>query len=195
MRALMADPQRLDDRQEMFLRAMLRLEPSQWATEGICQLESFRKTSGPSAARPVEPPSQTEIEEILQLLELCKKNFWHDSSEPWVIKLQEANFEKFPELKPAAQRIHRWYRVRPELLQLVDKMGNDSLAGKLQLMATMSAREMAILKANISHQRPRWFGPNYRKQAKRIKREFPEVYGLDPKWFDELCFWPNMRYR
>jgi hypothetical protein len=112
-----------------------------------------------------------------------------------VIKLQEANFEKFPELKPAAQRIHRWYRVRPELLQLVDKMGNDSLAGKLQLMATMSAREIAILKANISHQRPRWFGPNYRKQAKRIKREFPEVYGLDPTWFDELCFWPNMRFR
>jgi hypothetical protein len=110
-------------------------------------------------------------------------------------KLQAVDIEKFPELQSAAQRILRWYQVRRELLELVQKMGKDSLAGKLQLMATMSAREIAFLKMSIFQQEPRWFGPNYRKQARRIKGQYPQVYALDPDWFDELCFWPNLRYK
>lgn len=110
-------------------------------------------------------------------------------------KLREASVEKYPELKAAADRIQRWYHVRPELQELAKKMGKDSLAGKLQLMATMSAREIAILKAKITQQSRIWFGPNYRKQAMRIKRQHPKIYALDPEWFDELRFWPNLRYK
>jgi len=195
MRVQMAEPRRLDERQEQFLRSMLRLEPSQWASDGLGQLESFRHTPESITAKHAEPPSHKEAQEILQLLDTCKKNFWQDRSESWMTKLQAVNFDRFPELQAAAQRIHRWYLVRSELIELAKKMGKDSLAGKLQLMATMSAREIAFLKASISQEEFKWFGPNYRKQSRRIKREYPQVYALDPDWFDELCYWPKLRYK
>jgi hypothetical protein len=195
MREQMAEPHRLDDRQQQFLRTMLTLEPNQWATEGLAQLGAFRHATEPISEKQAEPPSQRQAQEILELLDSCKKVFWQDLSDSCMTKLQAVDIEKFPELQSAAQRILRWYQVRRELLELVQKMGKDSLAGKLQLMATMSAREIAFLKMSIFQQEPRWFGPNYRKQARRIKRQYPQVYALDPDWFDELCFWPNLRYK
>lgn len=191
----MAEPKRLDDRQEQFLRTMLTLEPEQWATEALGELASFRQSSEPEATKQAPQQDQMQAHEFLQLLDSCKKNFWQDHSEESMSKLREANIGNHPELKAAADRILRWYRARPELLELAKKMGKDSLAGKLQLMATMTAREIAILKAKISQQSPKWFGPNYRKEAKRVKRLHPEIYALDPEWFDELCFWPNLRYK
>jgi len=191
----MAEPKRLDDRQEQFLRTMLTLEPEQWATVGLGELGSFRQRSEPEATKQVPRQDQMQAHEFLQLLDSCKKNFWQDHSEESMTKLREASVEKYPELKAAADRIQRWYHVRPELQELAKKMGKDSLAGKLQLMATMSAREIAILKAKITQQSRIWFGPNYRKQAMRIKRQHPEIYALDPEWFDELRFWPNLRYK
>ena len=190
----MVDHPELDDRQQRFLRAMLRLDPSRWAWDVIAELEVFRNISEQRDSSHTVPPTHYEIKEILDLFINCRRYFWKGLADPWIDKLRTRNFDKFPELQPAAQRLLRWYRVQPQLLQLAKKMSKDSLAAKLMAMATMSAREIASLKVELFERKPKWFGPNYRRQAKWIKRNYPELYALDPEWFDELCFWPKLQY-
>ena len=194
----MLEPRQLTDSQKQFVRSMLTLDSGSWATVGVSYLESFRSGSNVAVSKDspriaIQPgasdrdsDSVPQSEELVRLIESCKTHFWSDDAEPWFQRLSEANFRNAPELKGSAKRLQTWFSSRAKIVELANTMGQQSLASKIKTMATMSASELAAVKTEIAKQRPRWFLGGYRKQASRIKSLQPEVYALDPAWFDDL---------
>jgi len=86
--------------------------------------------------------------------------------------------EKAPDLNQVAQRLLSWYRVREQIKSLFASMGIPSLANHLMQMATLSARDKAIAQASIAVRKPKSVKRAFRRQAKTIKRDFPEVWNV-----------------
>lgn len=194
----MLEPRRLTDSEKQFVCSMLTLDSGAWATIGVSHLKSFRsgtdfEGSNDSNGIVIQQSSSDQdrecapqSEELLRLVESCKTHFWSDGAESWFQRLSEANFINAPELKGIAKRLQAWFSTRAKIVELANSMGKKSLASKMKNMATMSASEIAAVKMEIAKYRSRWFVGGYRKQAVRIRSLQPEVYALDPDWFDEL---------
>ena len=184
-------PSQLSEPEQQYLKSMLMLDPDQWASLGLSQRKVFLQqadstspqTDLPKASSRTEPA--TESAELIALINACVESFWSEGSEPWMKRLEQANFQKAPELKAVAERLQAWYPVREQVQELAGKMGGKSLGAMLRDMATMSARGIAELKNHISFQRPGWFAGSLRSQAKLIKDRYPGVYALDPAWFEQ----------
>lgn len=194
----MLEPRRLTDSEKQFVCSMLTLDSGAWATIGVSHLKSFRsgtdfEGSNDSNGIVIQQSSSDQdrecapqSEELLRLVESCRTHFWSDGAESWFQRLSEANFINAPELKGIAKRLQAWFSTRAKIVELANSMGKKSLASKMKNMATMSASEIAAVKMEIAKYRSRWFIGGYRKQAVRIRSLQPEVYALDPDWFDEL---------
>lgn len=176
----------LTDDQQQYLRSMLALDPNQWGSAGLRQRDAFLHPSGPHplASNTLEPAIESQA--LVELIDACLKEFWSPDMPALMERLKLTTFRKAPELQAIAQRLQRWYAVRDQLQGLVAKMGINSLASNLREMATMSARELANAKSNVTRRQREWLGGGYRRQAKRIKAQHPDIYALDPEWFDEL---------
>lgn len=183
--------------QERYLRSMVMLNSSQWASVGLSQRRAFLRQAETTSSDP-DPPnlssdldtsseidSAMESEKLIALIESCLHSFWDTDAEMLMNKLGSATFQKAPEWKAVAERLQAWYPVRDQLQELATKMGRKSLGAMMRDMATMSAREIAELKNHVTYSRRRWFAGSLRRQAKQIKDQYSSVYALDPVWFEQ----------
>lgn len=185
----------LTDDQQQYLRSMLALEPNQWASVGLRERNAFLHPSALPSLTPIPlavdeaqdaESRSAESQAVIELINACLKEFWSPEAPALMERLRLTTYEKAPELQAIAQRLLSWYPVRDLIRALVTKMGYNSLASELRNMATMSARELANAKSEATKRQREWLGGGYRRQAKRIKAQHPDIYALDPEWFDEL---------
>jgi hypothetical protein len=176
----------LNDRVQQYLRSMLTLESKDWGSQGPPLRQAFVSQSTPASAGLDSETSPSEPAPLIRLIADCRSQFWRPDSIRLFEELDAHMFERAPELAQVAVRLSSWFRVRDQLQMLLSQMGAKSLAHALHDMATMTAREISISKAGVASRLQKGKARDTVRQAKRIRAEFPNVYSLDPEWFDEL---------
>jgi hypothetical protein len=179
------------DALDEYLRGMVMLEPAEWGAKGLPKREAWlrqasRLDGSPSATPPLDDREPASVELLMQSIRTLQERFWSEDSQADLDRLKSYSFANAPELAQVAHRMEAWHRVRPALNQLLLKLGEKSLAPSLLRMATMTSRELAAAKVTLSHGQDAWNAWRFRWQARRIRTQFPDIYALDPEWFEAL---------
>ncbi len=80
----------------------------------------------------------------------------------------------------------RWHRLRNRIYALREVLGRYSLAMGVHRLAPLRTREAEALKHQILGNIRQGTCNSYRDDAKAIKEKFPDIYALEPDWFEDI---------
>lgn len=124
---------------------------------------------------------QSEIEEL-------RATFWTIPLPVLVDKLQAIDCRSYPELAVAVERLKRAATIRTDFPNLSLRLKQNSvLFNCIKQSITLPPRDAAGMKEALL--RSLQLGANlrsFRSGAELVRREFPQIYELDPEWFDQL---------
>ncbi len=169
-----------------YLQRVLRLNPLFEAEKVIAERKRFLGIVDLGEAAAAE--NQELRTKVSRKINQIRGAFWTGGAERLQRQLSSLPVDKFPDLKATVERLLRVLDIRPEFPQLLDHPSTvKGIFSAFKDAATASRKEAARIrqatlpKVNSSNRRRRAY-----KMARRVKRQFPELYELDRQWWDHL---------
>lgn len=173
------------EEQRNHVRALLELNPGRDAAEIIRLRQSYLGIGGNSTSNE-RKRTRESISLLNATLAECRSNFWKEEDVDLSEILKPDLFANAPELNLAAKRLIGWYQLRNRIDELQRALGNNSLATEIRKLAPMTAREGEALKGNVIRLLQSGKIKNRKRGAKLLKEQFPDIYAMEPEWFEQI---------
>jgi hypothetical protein len=172
-----------------YLQRMLKLNPLNEADDAVRLRNRFLGIATSTVAADSSAEETLKLREsLLKRIDRIRDAFWTADSEALQRNLTSLNVSRHPDLRATVERLLRALEVRPQFPQLLDHRSTDAnLFNVFKRAAIMPRKDAAELKQRLlAKVRTRDQRRRVSRMAKRVKRSFPDLYELEPEWWDQL---------